>query len=142
MKTAIYPGSFQPWHKGHKDILMKALLVFDKVIVARGINPEKKNNKPSPLNPWMGDYVLDELASCNRIAFTSFEGLLKDLVIKVGAQAVVKGLRNFQDMESEKVQQYYSEDLGMIVPTVYFICDRNLVHVSNSAIKALEKFKC
>ena len=118
---------------------MKACWTFDKVIVARGINPDKEGN-PSPISPFMGDIMLDNLTKQGRIEYTTFNGLLLDLVFKVGACSVVKGLRNGQDLEYERVQQYWSEDLGMLASTVYFICDRKLIHISSSAIRAVEKF--
>ncbi len=68
-------------------------------------------------------------------------GLLVDFVKDVGASAVIRGIRNGQDLEYERTQQYWNEDLGIRVPTVCFITDRKLVHISSSAIRAVEKVK-
>ncbi len=131
MRIAVFPGSFNPWHDGHEDVLKKALKAFDKVIVARGRNPDKtKANPPRPNIVWLGNFEFQE-----------FDGLLKDFVVKVGACAVIKGLRNENDFRYELEQQYWNEDLGLQIPTVYVITDRNLVHMSSSALRMLEKLK-
>lgn len=134
MKIAVYPGSFDPWHEGHEDILVKALAVFDQVIVAQGVNPDKKitevNLPVSLLSKYPG-----------RVRRAKYTTLLVDFVKSMKADAVIRGLRNIKDFEEEKVQQYWNESLGLTVPTVYFICDKSLVHISSSAIKTVEKFK-
>ena len=132
MKIAVYPGSFNPWHEGHSNILCQASVLFDKVIVVKGINPEKLLSS---------SFLPDKDSRPTNVEFTSFTGLLSDFVKEVGADVIIKGLRNTQDFEYEKIQQYWNEDLGVIIPTVYIIADRDLVHISSSAIRAVEKFK-
>lgn len=141
MRTCIYPGSFSPWHEGHTDVLIKALQVFDKVIVARGVNPDKKNRKDEFI-PWVGMKQLEALEDEGKIEFEPFNTLLVEFIVLKQAHAVIRGLRNGTDLEFERTQQYWNEDLGIIVPTVYFVCDRKLVHISSSAIRVVEAFKC
>lgn len=135
MKVAVYPGSFNPWHEGHDDILQKALLVFDNVIIAQGVNPDKpiSANAKLPLRA--------KAMWGNRIQLASYHGLLRDFLEGQKIDAIVKGLRTSIDFEYEKTQLYWNEDLGILIPTVYIIADRKLVHVSSSAIRTLEKFK-
>lgn len=124
MKIAVFPGSFNPWHDGHLDVYEKASQVFDKVIIARGINPSKP--------------ITD---SSIPVTYEEFDGLLVDFCKKVGATAVIRGLRNTKDFQYELEQQYWNEDLGLDIPTLYIITDRKLCHISSSAIRMLEKFK-
>lgn len=131
MKIAIYPGSFNPWHDGHHSILFQAVRIFDKVIVAYGKNPEKINHRGHPLNaPNFGK---------NLVEYKQFDGFLKDFVEKENACCIIRGLRNGQDFEYEKSQQYWNEDLGIKIPTLYIIADRNLTHISSSAIRQINK---
>jgi len=141
MKIAIYPGSFNPWHKGHEDVLNKALMVFDKIYVARGFNPEKDTVKGTTAF----ETVFDRLPALEfdnpNVEFIEFSGLLSDQVTLLGAHAVIKGLRHEQDLRYEITQQYWNEDLGIEVPTYYVVADRELVHISSTAIRMLNKVK-
>ena len=142
MKVAVYPGSFNPWHEGHADVLTKALATFDKVIVARGFNPEKSNIKDDAcVNPILNRVHPPNITVVGNWEFVEFNGLLKDFVAEVGATAVIKGLRNAKDFQYELEQQYWNEDLGITVPTVYVISDRKHVHLSSSAIRMIERLK-
>lgn len=151
MKVAVYPGSFNPWHKGHQDILTKALECFDFVVVTKMFNPEKHQDN---------DLALEELkkltkqvfAGCmpsekRRVKVTGDARTLKELLDerfyihgkKFEACAVVRGLRNGNDLQYEMNQQYWNEDVGVAQAFVYFITDRSLGHVSSSSIRMVNK---
>lgn len=147
MKVAIYPGSFNPFHRGHLDIVNKALDIFDKVIIAKGTNPEKVKQDD---RFWSTNECIEiqDLIDGDYVEIEDFNGLLLDFVSELQAEAdgmyeiaIIKGLRNGQDLEDEKAQLYWNEDLGMSVPFFYIISDRNNCHISSSAIRGLEKFK-
>jgi len=144
MRIAIYPGSFNPWHEGHYDVLKKSLQVFDQVIIAIGRNPDKTTQDRNYNNQYNNNPIFripDEIRDDKRIDVRGFDGLLVDFVKEVGAVAVVRGIRNGTDLEYERTQQYWNEDLGIKVPTVCFITDRKLVHISSSAIRMVKKLK-
>ena len=151
MKVAIYPGSFNPFHIGHLDVIKQALKLFDKVIIARGINPDKdkKDDKFWSTNDCV---ELQKLIDSHEVEIEDFEGLLSEFIlfttIESGVSsdvvedfAIIKGLRNGQDLEYEKNQQYWNEDLDVLIPFFYIIADRKYCHISSSAIRGLEKFK-
>jgi len=136
-KIALYPGSFNPWHKGHEDVLKKALQVFDKVIIATLYNPEKDGPQEIP-EEQEKELKLRYPAAVN---FISHPGFLVDLVKKTEVHAVIRGLRNGHDLQYEMNLQYTNEDLGLEVPTVYYVTDRSLSHISSSAIRQINYLK-
>jgi pantetheine-phosphate adenylyltransferase len=150
MRVAWYPGSFFPWHEGHKDVLLKAMESFEHVVVAVGVNPDKEPTVRGVKN-WRRDKVIKEMLKLfdtktlpANITVIEYQGFLKDAMKNTTGgvpDAIVKGLRNSADFEYEKIQQYYNEDLGLKCPTFYIIADRKLVHISSSAIRAIAKVK-
>lgn len=135
MRVAVYPGTFSPWHKGHEEVLEKALAIFDKVIIAQGVNPDKEGNVKSKLPQGLESRFGD------KIKVTVFSGLLADFLKEIEVSGIVRGLRNSADFEQEKVQQYWNEDLGVKIPTFYFISSRDKVHISSTAVKNVNSFK-
>lgn len=123
---AIYPGSFDPFHKGHQDILSKAEKLFDKVIIARG-----KNSKKS-------EFIYDLPSGLNFHETVNYEGLLTDYLISLNYPVtVIRGLRNGNDFENEKILNRHLEDLMPDIKIVYLMSDRNTEHISSTSIKEL-----
>lgn len=144
MKVAIYPGSFNPWHEGHEEILQRALQIFGKVIVAVGTNPEKSASADEAVKELIARLSYGIKNGC--VEVVKFEGLLADYVnglneLDYKVHAVVRGLRNTQDFEFEKAQLYWNQDLKIGVPTMFFIAGRNTSHISSSAIRAIKAMK-
>ena len=129
-KVAIYPGSFNPFHKGHREIVQKALEVFDTVIVAKGVNPEKYD----PMQVW--DVKIPEGA-----VFMEFTGLLADFAKRVHATCVIKGLRNAKDLDDETAQQEWNKELGLTIPTFYIVSSPEYRHISSTALRMIRKIK-
>ena len=145
---AIYPGSFNPYHQGHKDILDKALKVFDKIIVARGINPTKGSDRLEYENEKLENkYEECLIAQVNNSStiVTHYHTLLVDFVKEANKKygkisAIIRGLRNGSDLQYEMNLQYWNEDLGLVIPVMYFVTDRKYCHISSSAISQIEQF--
>lgn len=136
-KQAVYPGSFEPWHKGHVDIVRKALKVFDHICIAKGINPFKDTSLD--FDQSAKEFFDHEWG--HKVSYITFSGLLVDLVRQQNFHAVIRGLRNGHDLQYEMNQQYWNEDLGLEVPVVYFITDRNLSHISSTAVRTVNQLR-
>ena len=152
-KRAIYPGSFNPWHKGHSDILRKALDVFDEVIVAIGRNPDKSgdpeqggvNVQAAAEGLLLNSVLRLEFPDTTSITVKIFDGLLVNFAPKWGVQNIIRGLRSGYDLDYEAQQMYWHEDLAELygqppLNFIYFMCDRGLSHVSSSAIRGIQSF--
>lgn len=130
-KIAVYPGSFNPFHKGHLNILEKAEKIFDKVIIARGVNPEKENN---------AQYALPEMLKYRQQ--TEYKSLLTNFVADLGYPVtIIRGLRNSTDLQYELNQYRYLQDLtDNQISIISIFCDREFEHISSTAIRQLKKF--
>lgn len=132
-RIAIYAGSFNPFHNGHLNILKKAEKMFDKVIVARGKNPDKQQHSIAPL-PKAIQYR----------ETIEYGGLLTDLLNEYeddcGPLTLIRGLRNGNDLSYEVDQYRYMQDLKRDIQVCSIFCDRDFEHISSSAIRSLEKF--
>lgn len=126
----IYPGSFNPWHDGHMDILQKSLKVFDRVLVLQGHNPSKSEAKDKSF--------MTALKDVPRVEVGFFSGLLANTVKELKPDGIIRGLRDGYDLEYEINLQYWNEDLGVTCPFVYFVTDRKFGHISSSAIRELK----
>ncbi|UEG52008.1 adenylyltransferase/cytidyltransferase family protein [Mucilaginibacter daejeonensis] len=129
-QIALYPGSFNPFHKGHYNILQKAEQIFDKVIIARGINREKAAST----------YELPKALELRQVV--TYDGLLTDHVNTLEYPVtVIRGLRNSTDLQYELNQYRYLQDLsGNSLRIVSIFCDREFEHISSTGIRQLEAY--
>lgn len=124
----LYPGSFNPFHVGHMEVLKKAEAIFDKVIIARGRN-EDKNDERMPL---------PESIMYRQVE--TYDGYLTDFIDELGYDVtVIRGLRNSTDLQYEMTQYRYMQDMKPDIKIVSIFCDHDYEHVSSSAIKKLMK---
>lgn len=138
MKTALFPGSFDPFTKGHHDIVMRGLDLFDKIVIAIGHN-SKKNNRYFELE-WMVDKINTAFEKEPRVEVEVYDELTAQLAKKHRAKFLVRGLRNTTDFEYEnsisQVNRYLNEDLE----TVFLITSPMLAPISSSIIREVHKY--
>ncbi len=131
-KIAIYPGSFNPFHVGHLNILEKAEAIFDHVIIARGGNPFKKDVErlPMPVKALAGRQIIE------------YDGMLTDFIKDLPFKnvTVIRGLRNASDLSYEITQYRYLQHFMPDIQVVSIFCAAEYEHISSSAIKALKVF--
>lgn len=99
MATALFPGSFDPFTTGHEAVLRRVLPLFDRIVVAVGVNSEKH----CMFNPEERVRRIKEmLADCPTVEVTSYTGMTIDLCHQVGAQCIIRGIRTSADFEYEQ----------------------------------------
>ncbi|MFZ5376571.1 MAG: pantetheine-phosphate adenylyltransferase [Patescibacteria group bacterium] len=136
MSTAIYAFSGDPITFGHINIIERAAKIFDKIIVAIGVNPDKKYTFSLEERVEMARQSLSHLPE---VRVLSFQGLLVDFAYEQKADVIVKGVRNAADFNYEAVLNQLGDSQKLGLETVLLPADPKLAHVSSSAVKALQR---
>lgn len=131
MKTAVFPGSFDPITLGHYDIIKRGIGLFDKVVVAIGVNAEKKYMFPlEERKRFIEEAFKDE----PKVEVITYQGLTIDLCKKIGAQFILRGLRNPADFEFEKAIAHTNRELSQI-ETVFLLTAARTSYISSSIVR-------
>jgi pantetheine-phosphate adenylyltransferase len=131
-RIALYPGSFDPMTRGHLDILDRACLIFDRVVIAVLENPAK-----SPLftTEERVELIRASIDGGSRVEVGTFNGLTVDYAAAVGAIAIVRGLRVTSDFENEFQMTLMNRRLNPDIHTVFLMTSFSNVFISSSIIK-------
>ena len=136
LKTAIYPGTFDPVTNGHIDLMVRALKIFDRLIVAVAVNDRK-----TPL------FTLEErvelLKKCvprsAQLKITSFDGLLVDYARSQKATALVRGLRAVSDFEYEFQMALMNRKLDKNIETIYLMPSEQYTCLNSGLVKEVAR---
>ena len=133
--TALFPGSFNPFTKGHADIVSRALNMFDEVIIGIGINSEKPQDSASKNLENIKKTYADE----PRVKIITYNTLTADVVKEENATCIIRGIRNDVDLkyESEIARANYTL-FG--VETVFLLASPELKEISSSLVRELERY--
>lgn len=131
---AVLSGTFDPITMGHVDLAERALTVFDKVIMAIGINPYKQTLFTVDERVEMISEALENYN--DSVSVDSFEGLLVDYAEKVNAKAIIRGLRAVSDFEYELQLALMNRKLNRNIETFFLMTGYRYLYVSSNIIKA------
>lgn len=136
MKIAVFPGSFDPITVGHVQLVKRALPLFDKIVVAVGINSQKKYLfKLEQRLLWLKDVFSEE----SKVEISSYEGLTAHFCNAISARYLIRGLRNSSDFDYEKTISQMNNIVGNNLETVFLISEPAYSHISSSIVREIIK---
>ncbi len=137
MKIAVYPGSFDPVTHGHMDIIRRSASVFDKLIV--GVLRNKSKNPLFTVQERV-KMIQEVTLDIENVEVVDFDGLLIDFVHKVGAKAIVRGLRAVTDFEYELQMSLTNKVIAPDVETVFLTTNLQYSYLSSSIVKEIASY--
>ena len=136
-KIAIVPGSFDPITYGHIDIIKRSAQLFDEVIVAILVNPDKKYLFTLEEREEM---INESIKGFNNVKVDSFSGLLVNYAKKVNSTVIVRGLRAVSDFEYEMQLTFMNKALDDNIETFYMMANKQYSFLSSSIVKGVSGF--
>ena len=138
-RVAIFPGTFDPFTKGHADIVSRSLHLFDELIIAIGYNPSK-NSRYFDVE-FMMERIQSVYKDDNRIQVIKYNELTAAIAESFGAKWLVRGLRNTTDFEYENSISQLNRYLNENLETIFLITSPELAPISSSIIREVHKYK-
>ena len=131
MKKAVFPGSFDPFTLGHLDVINRGVALFDEVIVAIGINADKKYMFTLAQRK---KFIEDSFINNSKVKVVTYKGLTVDFCKKNNVDFILRGLRNPADFEFEKAIAHTNRDLEKI-ETVFLLTAASTSYISSSIVR-------
>ena len=136
MRVALFPGSFDPFTRGHESIVRRALPLFDKFVIAIGVNADKRAFMTmEQRQAWIEQVFKDD----PRVQVVTYTGMTVDVAREVGAQFIVRGVRLIQDFENEKHLAEVNRDLTGIETILLYTLPEDS-HISSSIVRELARY--
>lgn len=135
MRRAVYAGSFDPPTNGHLWMIREAVKLFDELVLAIGINPDKRSTFTVDERAQMLREITSDLPNLRVDSFG--DQFLVDYAQSVGANYIVRGIRSASDYEYERTMRYINSDLHPEITTVLLLPPREFAEVSSTMVKGL-----
>ena len=132
-KTALFPGTFDPFTKGHHSIVQRGLCIFDEIVIAIGVNA---NKKPMFTEGQRLEMLQRLYADEPRVKVISYSGLTVDVAHRYGAQFMLRGARSVIDFEYEKSMSDVNREISG-VETIVLFTEPIYAHISSSIVREL-----
>lgn len=126
---ALFPGSFDPFTAGHEAILRRILPLFDKVVVAVGVNSEKKYMFSVEERL---ERIRSMLSDCPTVEVTSYTGMTIDLCHRLGAKVIIRGIRTAKDFEYEQTVAAVNRLQDSSIETLLVMADPDHINISST----------
>ena len=138
-RIALFPGSFDPFTKGHEDIVLRGLSLFDEIIVAIGYNSTK--SKRYFEIELMVEKIGETFSKYDNIRVLTFAELTAEFAKKHDARYLLRGLRNTTDFEYENSISQVNRHLNANLESVFLITSPQLASISSSIIREVHRYK-
>ena len=137
-RIALFPGSFDPFTKGHEDIVLRGLKLFDEIIIAIGYNSQK-HNRYFELEE-MKEKIEECFKDVPQVSVLIYSELTAQLATKHNANFILRGLRNTTDFEYENSISQVNRDLNTELETVFLITSAELAAVNSSIVREVHRY--
>lgn len=134
-KIGLFPGSFDPFTKGHEAVIRKSLTLFDEIIIGVGENSTK--NYMFPLDKRL-DHIRSLFKDTSKVRVEVFHTLTVNFCKEVGAQFIIRGLRDSKDFQYEKSIAHMNLSISGI-ETVFFLTDQQYSAINSTIIREIHK---
>ncbi|HCN84734.1 MAG TPA: pantetheine-phosphate adenylyltransferase [Sphingobacteriaceae bacterium] len=138
MKTALFPGSFDPVTKAHVDIIGRSVPLFDKVIIGIGLNSTKEPFLSSAIREKMLNAVF---ANEPKIEIVTYEGLTVEFCKKIGAAYMIRGIRTVSDFEYEKAIAQMNHALVPEIESIFIVSKPGYSSISSTIVRDIMRYK-
>lgn len=132
MRRAVFPGSFDPITLGHENIILRALSMFDEIVLAVGVNTSKKTRFTLDQRLEMLNLVFQDVA---QVRIESYQGLTVNFCDEIDASWMLRGVRNGGDFEYERTIAQMSKRLNSSLETVILFTDPEYAAISSSVVR-------
>lgn len=138
IRTALFPGSFDPFTAGHLNILKRALTMFDEIVVAVGINIDKKGFLSTEKRI---EIIEQATAGIPGVKVISYTNLTVDTCRELGIRHIVRGVRNMIDFETERSIADANRRLAPEIETIIIPTAQEFAHISSTAVRDILKHR-
>lgn len=135
---ALFPGSFDPFTAGHLNILERALTMFDEVVVAVGVNQDKRGFFSMEQRE---DIIRQATKGLSGVSVISYDGLTVDICKELGIRHIVRGVRNMTDFDNEQAIADANRHLFPGLETIIIPTAQEYAHISSSAVRDVIRHK-
>lgn len=137
-RVALFPGSFDPFTKGHEDIVLRGLSLFDEIVIAIGYN-SKKSSRYFEIEMMLG-CIRQTFKNYPQISVETYSELTATFAQKKGAGYLLRGLRNTTDFEYENTISQVNRDLNKSMESVFLITSPTLAAINSSIVREVHRY--
>ncbi|MDQ3394009.1 MAG: pantetheine-phosphate adenylyltransferase [Bacteroidota bacterium] len=136
-KIAVFPGSFDPFTKGHEDIVLRGLRIFDEIVIGIGYNSQKQRYFDIHI---MIQHMEKVFADHKNISIITYNELTAELANRLHAKYLIRGLRNTTDFEYENSIAQVNRHINPEIETVFLITSPQFASISSTIIREVHKY--